>query len=286
MHYQQYHLARSLPDAIERLSKDQAARPIAGGTDLMIQIASAQAKVKTLVDISQLEELKQIQQENGTVSIGAAVTYQQIIDSPVLRQAAPLLVEASRRVGAAQIQHMGTIGGNIANASPAGDTLPVLYALDAWLVLESPNGRRVLPLNQFILGVRRTALQPGELITQVCFAGLDAQQTGSAFVKFGLRQSQAISVVSAAVVLQRSNSHIESAAVALGAVAPTAVRSPHAEAALCGQTPSADLFAGAGAACLQDIRPIDDIRGSAAFRRHLAKKIVQRALEKAEESSR
>ncbi len=280
MLYKAYRIPRALPEAIAILAGEPGARPIAGGTDLMVQLQARTVKARLLVDISRLPELKGISLVAGEIQIGAAVTYQEMLDSPLLRRAAPLLLEASRQVGAAQIQHMGTIGGNLANASPAGDLLPPLYALDAVLCLNGPQGERQLPISAFILGVRRTALQPGELITSIRFKASEAGQ-GSSFVKFGLRQSQTISVVSVAAWLWVKAGVIHTAAVALGAVAPTVIRVPTAEQVLTGKGGTALLFEQAGEAARGEACPIADIRGSASFRRHLVGPLVQRALQSA-----
>lgn len=280
MLYKEYRCPKNLPEALALLGSAADARPIAGGTDLMVQLEARTAKAGLLVDISRLPELQEITLSRGQVRIGAAVTYQAIIDSPVVQREAPLLVEASRQVGAAQVQHMGTLGGNIANASPAGDLLPPLYALDARLVLAGPGGERELPVADFILGVRRTALRPAELITAICIPARSSGEGGS-FVKFGLRQSQVISVVSVACRLQSLDGVIQAAALALGAVGPTVLRARRAEQLLSGRPAGPLLFEQAGEAARQDACPIDDIRGSAAFRRHLVGPLVQRALQAA-----
>lgn len=280
MLYKEYLCARTLSEALAWLGEKPGTRPIAGGTDLMVQLQARTAQASRLVDISRLPELKEIRLSNGMVHIGAAATYQAIIDSEILREAAPLLVESSRQVGAAQVQHMGTIGGNIANASPAGDLLPPLYALEAWLTLVSSRGERQQPIREFILGVHRTTLRPGEIITAVHFEALKPGESSS-FVKFGLRQSQMISVVSVAARLQAVDGIIRSACIGLGAVAPTVVCSLAAENTLIGKPGSPYLFEQAGDAARRDSSPIDDIRGSAAFRRHLVGPLVQRALQSA-----
>jgi CO/xanthine dehydrogenase FAD-binding subunit len=277
MLYKKYRLAHTLDDAIALLSQEPGAVPIAGGTDLMVQLEAKSKKVDLLVDITRIPELNGIHLEGDVVSIGGAVTYQEMIDSELLKRCAPLMVDASHQVGAAQIQHMGTIGGNIANASPAGDILPPLYALDARVRLASPAGMRELPLSEFIKGVRKTTLKPGELISQVRFKALQPND-GSSFIKFGLRQSLAISVVSIACCLKIKDGRINRSAVALGSVAPVVVRSKTAENLLTGQEPSHELFEQAGDAAREDASPIDDIRGSAAFRRYLINPLVQRAL--------
>jgi CO/xanthine dehydrogenase FAD-binding subunit len=282
MLYKTYHVARSLAEAVSLLAGAEAAtiRPIAGGTDLMLQLRERVLSVDSLVDVGAVPELKGLQLENNTVRIGAAVTYREIIESDLIGRHAYLLQEASRAVGAIQIQNMGTVGGNIANASPAGDALPCLYALEGRVTVAGTAGERSLPLADFVRGYRQTDLRPGELIKEITFEALPPD-TGSAFVKFGLRQGQAISVVMLAAILQVRLGIISRAAVALGAVAPTVVRSPAAEAVLLGQPPSPELFDAAGEAAREDIRPIDDIRGTAAFRRHVVRPLVREALGKA-----
>jgi CO/xanthine dehydrogenase FAD-binding subunit len=279
MLYKSYHVAHSLAEAVALLAATDgsAARPIAGGTDLMLQLHERLVTVDALVDVSVVPELKSIRLDEGDVVIGAAVTYRELLDSDLIKRDAFLMREASQAVGATQIQNMGTIGGNIANASPAGDLLPCLYALDARLSVAGPAGERSLPIAEFIRGYRRIDLGPGELIKDIRFPAL-AEDNGSGFVKFGLRQGQAISVVMVAALLQVVQGRIRRVAVALGAVAPTIVRSPSAEAVLLGQPPSAELFASAASAARNDIRPIDDIRGTALFRRHVTQPLVREAL--------
>lgn len=282
MLYKTYHVARSLAEAVSLLAGAEAAtiRPIAGGTDLMLQLRERVLSVDGLVDVGAVPELKGLHLDNNTVRIGAAVTYREIIDSDLIGQHAYLLREASRAIGATQIQNMGTVGGNLGNASPAGDILPCLYALEARVSLAGPAGERSLPITGFLRGYRQTDLGSGELIKEIAFSALPPD-TGSAFVKLGLRQGQAISVVMVAVVLQVQAGVICRAAVALGAVAPTIVHSPAAEAVLLGQAPSPELFEAAGEAARMDIVPIDDIRGTAAYRRHVARPLVRQALSQA-----
>ena len=286
MLYQSYYTPETIEQALEHLSPANGTRvrPIAGGTDLMIQLRERQVQTDTLVDVSGIPELKRIWVDsNGPrLHIGAAVTYTQLIESELIHRYAYLLVETSRVIGGKQIQHMGTIGGNLGNASPAGDTLPCLYALEADVTLASLEGERQVAMSDFMRGARRTALQPGELITQVTFDFLPTH-AGSAFAKLGLRESQAISVVDVAAVVFIVDGCISSARVALGSVAPTIVRSPAVEQMLVGQSPSDDVLDRAAEAARQDIAPITDIRGSAAYRLHVAKPIVKQALHSAVE---
>lgn len=282
MLYRNYHVPVTIEEAVTLLASGNGSRvkPIAGGTDLMIQLREHVLSAETLVDISQIEELKHIRVDGDMLRIGAAVTYAQLKASPEVQRYAYLLAEASRVVGAIQIQNMGTIGGNIANASPAGDTLPCLYVLGAQLTLRSSQGERTVPIKDFIVGVRRTDLQPGEIITEISFKGLPPN-AGSSFVKLGLRQSQAISVVDTAAILTVADGKIADVRIACGSVAPTIVFCPSAEGLLKGQSYSDERFEEAANAARQDISPIDDIRGSAAYRRYVTKTLVKEALETA-----
>jgi carbon-monoxide dehydrogenase medium subunit len=277
MPYKEYRCPKSLEEALNTLHKFPKSEAIAGGTDLMIRLQAHNLQVHMLVDISRLPELKGIWQEGNQVFIGAATTYQEMIESQLLLQVAFPLVEASHKVGAAQIQHMGTIGGNIANASPAADLLPPLSILEAKVHLQSVISHRELPIKDFIKGVRKTDLRPGELITRISFPPL-SREVGASFVKFGLRQQQAISVVSVSARLLVRNYLIESVGIALGAVAPTVIRSQNAECFLLGKPPSLPVFLDAGNIARTDACPISDIRGSATFRSHLIGALVQRAL--------
>jgi CO/xanthine dehydrogenase FAD-binding subunit len=277
MLYKKYWTASTLGEAISILEREPNSRPIAGGTDIMVQLHGRQINVDHLVDISRIADLQGIELEGDDLCIGAAVTYQELNDSELVQRHAPLLVDASRSVGAAQVQHMGTIGGNIANASPAGDVLTPLCILGARLVLAGSVGAREVPLAEFIRGVRKTDLHAAELITQVRFHPIQPGE-GSSFLKFGLRQSQAVSVVNVACRFQVKDGLIHAPALAVGACAPTVVRSPSAEKLLSGKPPSAALFAEAGEAARVDALPIDDIRGSGQFRRHLVAPLVQRVL--------
>ncbi len=282
MLYQDFYRPETLQEALGFMAEagSRRIRPVAGGTDLMLQLKEGVTSADALVDISRVPELQQIREEGDELHIGGAASYTDLIDSPLVRQYAYLLVEASRVVGAPAIQHMGTIGGNLANASPAGDTLPCLVVLEARLTLASVDGQRQVMMSDFMTGVRRTVLQPNELITTISFKKLPAT-AGSSFAKLGLRESQAISVVDAAAVVYSSEGRIEAARIALGSVAPTIVRAPSAEALLAGAAPDESLLRQAGAAAREDISPISDIRASAPYRLYVTQELVAVALQSA-----
>ena len=287
MLYESYYAPDTVEAALAHLAQASSAngngvRLIAGGTDLMVQLRERQVHTDTLVDISGIPALKRIwlEEDEQRLHIGAAVSYTQLIESALVNQHAYLLAETSRVIGGKQIQHMGTIGGNLGNASPAGDTLPCLYVLEAEVTVASVEGERQVAMSNFMLGVRKTALRPNELITKVSFDVLP-KNAGSAFAKLGLRHSQAISVVDVAAVVFMDEGRISGVRVALGSVAPTIVRSPAVEQMLMGQTPSAELLDQAAEAARQGIEPITDIRGSAAYRHYVTKPLVRQALETA-----
>lgn len=277
MAYREYIRPKSVEEAVTHLATKANALPIAGGTDLMPQLHAQKAKIDVLVDISAIPELIEIHLVGDRLSIGACVTFTQIIQSSTISRFASLLIDASNQIGAKQIQNMGTVGGNLVTASPAGDIIPCLFVLNAEVRLVSPGSNREVPIADFFLGSGKTALHPGELISQVSFARLESH-TGSAFEKYGLRQALAVSVISAAGAITIQEGRIAKAAIALGAVAPTVVRSHSAEDFLVGQEPCQELFAEAGSLARNDVQPISDLRGSAIFRRHLVKPVVSQML--------
>lgn len=235
-----------------------ASKPLAGGTDLMVMLhaGSLHPAPRSLLDLWPLEELKGIRHVDGMVEIGAGESYTGIIASAVVREHLPALIAAARTIGAAQIQNRGTLGGNLANASPAGDTLPVLLAYDAVVVTD----RRTIPIDRFFTGYRKTALAPDELITAVRFP-LDEREVR--FRKVGTRAAQAISKVVIAVSLAPAR-------IAVGSVAEVPLRAPKAEAALA----KGDVE-GAVAAVAEDIRPVDDVRSTAVYRRAVTQNVLR-----------
>jgi CO/xanthine dehydrogenase FAD-binding subunit len=259
---------RDLADALRLYGETPDVRPIAGGTDLIVILHAGAIQPpprppRALLDLWHLGELKGIRRVDGTIEIGAAESYTNIIRSALAQRHVPALVEAARTIGAAQIQNRGTLGGNLANASPAGDTLPVLLAADAVVVTD----RRAIPVAGFFTGYRRTALQAGELIVAVRFP-LDGRTVR--FRKVGTRAAQAISKVVVAVSLAPAR-------IAVGSVAEVPLRAARAEAALA----RGDVD-GAVDAIAADIRPIDDVRSTAAYRRAVTQNVLRRLLRREE----
>jgi CO/xanthine dehydrogenase FAD-binding subunit len=253
---------RDVADAVRLYAEQPSCRPLAGGTDIMVMLHAGvlEPAPQALLDLWPLGELKGIRRVNGTLEIGAAEPYTGIIRAALVQEHQPALVAAARTIGAAQIQNRGTLGGNLANASPAGDTLPVLLAADAVVVTD----RRSIPVADFFTAYRKTALQPGELLVAVRFP-LDGRTVR--FRKVGTRAAQAISKVVLAV--SRAPARI-----AVGSVAEVPLRARGAEAAL--ERGDVD---GAVAAVAADIRPIDDVRSTAAYRRAVAQNVLRELLD-------
>jgi CO/xanthine dehydrogenase FAD-binding subunit len=282
MLYAKYLVPGSLSEAVAMLANgnDKKTRLVAGGTDLVLQLHEHILSAEVLIDVSKIPEMLGIHQFGDQIIIGAATTYTDLIRSPLIHKHAYLLAEASKQIGAVQIQNMATIGGNIGNASPAADTIPCLYALQAEVITVSQAGERIVPISEFHKAYRKIDLKPDELIRAIRFS-IPPAGTGTAFYKYALRKSQAISVVNAAAILRLQSGRIKHSIVAMGSVAPTIIRSHSAERVLLDQPPSADFFLRAGEAARQDARPIDDIRGSASFRRYLVGVCVNKTLESA-----
>jgi CO/xanthine dehydrogenase FAD-binding subunit len=273
----EFHSPKSLNEVYDFLEK-KGGKLIAGGTDVIPQMANGRFQAAMLIDLSSLEELSFIKKEDDVIHIGALTKYSSLINSDLLQATAPVLVEAARTVGAVQTQNRGTIAGNIGNASPAGDLLPPLLVLNAVVTLTNREGVRQVPLSKFLLGPGKTDLSQGEIIYQISFKKPDPE-TRSSFIKFGNRQAMAISVVSTAVLLKVDLSEkVEDIRIALGAVAPTPIRCRRAENVLRGKKMTAALIEETAALAAEESSPISDVRASANFRRHAAQVLVQRGL--------
>lgn len=258
---------------------ESGTRLVAGGTDLVVEQQRGAKLAHTLIDLSGLdEELKFVRCDGDQFVLGALATHNDVIASrDIVRRALPL-AQACIEVGAPQIRTRATVAGNVVTASPANDTIAPLLALDARVTIASCEGDRTVALRDFYPGFRRTALQPGEIVRDIRFRALPDGSRGI-FLKLGLRRAQAISVINAAIVLDLDGATIAGACVALGCVAPTVIRIPEAEAVLAGATFDAGTIAHAAQAAASAIAPIDDLRGSAEYRRHAVAAIVTQALE-------
>lgn len=267
---------RTLEDAFAILGSAPH-RPIAGGTDLMVQITGELAPPpERVVDIWRIEELRGIALESGTLTLGAVTTFSEIRRSALCREHVPALVDAAATIGAAQIQNRATIGGNIANASPAGDSLPVFLATDAEFVLGSSRGERVVPAREFWVGYRQTALEPDELLVRVRIPLVGGREVR--FRKIGTRRAQAISKVVMALAWREHGraSGWSDVRLALGSVAPTPIRATATESLLEGARPTPSTADRGAEALAAELQPIDDVRSTADYRRTVAARVLHR----------
>jgi carbon-monoxide dehydrogenase medium subunit len=282
MHAFDYARPGSLAEALALASNGRRALFLAGGTDVIVQLREGRRSCDLLIDLKHVPELTSITVgPSGALEIGAAVALAEIYEHPVVRRDFPALVDAASIIGGIAIQSRATLGGNLCNASPAADSSPALMALGATLRIAGPAGERTLPVADFFVGPGQNALQPGEILVSVRIPPLPPQ--GAAFYhRFIPRNEMDIAVASSGVYLALDDAgRIADARVALGAVAPTPILVPAARDALLGREPGAEAFAAAGEAARAAARPIDDMRGSVAQRRHLAGVLTVRALENA-----
>lgn len=270
----------SINKTLEILSEiGSQARIIAGGTDLLIELERKVRKVHALVDVSRISGLNRVWLDsNDLIHLGPAVTHNQAAGTELLQQRAAALVQACSQVGSAQLRNTATVAGNLITASPANDTIPVLRALNAHLTLQSLRGVRTISLADFYLGVRKTVLEPDEMVTDIYFPALQENQK-SVFMKLGLRRAHAISLVNTAVVLKMAGDAVTGVRITLGSVAPTIIRAFEAEAALEGCSLDNLLIEEAAQLAAMAASPIDDVRAGAEYRRETVRVLVRRALE-------
>src|SRR5213596_847980 len=255
---------KSLRDALNMLRQEKSLVPMAGCTDLYVALNFGTLQGTRFLDLWRLDALRKIERRGDALSIGALATHSDLIRSPLVRSRLPMLAAAAREVGGVQIQNRGTIGGNVANASPAGDTLPVLAAAGAFVWLQSSAGTRRVPFTAFYTGYRQTVRRPDELIVAFEIPPVQGRQW---FRKVGTRAAQAISKVVMAAVGPAGGGPPR---IAVGSVAPTVVRAPQTEAALA----RGAAIAEAQRTLLHRVAPIDDVRLTAEYRRRVAANLL------------
>ncbi len=276
-----YLSAASIDEVLSALSKNSGkARIVAGATDLMLEMErGARPGLELLIDVTRITGLDTISlQEDGLIHLGPLVTHNQAAASTLIRERAYPLARACWEVGSPQIRNRGTIVGNLVTASPANDTITPLMALGASLTLRSIKGERSVRLEDFYTGVRRTVLQPDEMVVDIHFPALTADQRGT-FIKLALRRAQAISLVNTAVILKLQGSLIQEASITLGAVAPTIIHALEAEAFLVGKELSKETALKAGRLGRMSARPISDVRSTDVYRSAMTAVIIRRAIE-------
>lgn len=270
----------TLEDALEALMQNgEKARIVAGATDLILEMERGVRKdIELLVDVSRIPGQDQISlDENNVIHLGPLVTHNHVAASKLIQEYAFLLALASWEVGSPQIRNRGTIAGNLITASPANDTISPLMALGASVTLRSASGTRIVPLDQFYLGVRKIAMHPDEMLVDISFPAMKPNQRGT-FLKFALRRAQAISLINVAVILSFESDTVQSAAITLGAVAPTIIHAEEAEKFLEGKKLTEEVIKEAAILTMMASRPISDVRGSAAYRRRMVEVSTRRAL--------
>jgi xanthine dehydrogenase small subunit len=276
-----YFRPRSLEEALEILAaRAEEIRPVAGGTDILVKAKDGTENRAALFDLTGVPEIKGIQEQDGHLWIGAATTHTEMMRSPLVASFAPALPEACAVIGGPQIRNRGTLGGNLANASPAADTVPPLFAADAIVEVASVSARRDIPIGEFFPGPRQSLLARDELILGVRVpkrAGVRGT-----FLRLGQRQAQAISKVSIAVAIIFRDGRPDWVRVALGAVAPTVFRARETEKALMGG--GWDALQRAKDAVRAEVRPIDDLRSTAEYRREMAAVLLERAVRRVAEA--
>lgn len=279
--WESYYTATSLDDVVELLGEHgDRARIVAGGTDLLVELRNGARRPEIVIDVSRVGGLDTLRLgKDGVVHIGPMVTHAQAAASPMLQKHALPLAQSCWWVGAPALRNRGTIAGNLVTASPANDTITALVALDAWVTLHSVRGSREVPLVDFYQGVRRTVMAPDEVLTEVSFKGLGESRLGT-YLKIGLRRVLAIAVTNVAIALTMGGDDIVTEArIALGSVAPTIIRAPQAEAALVGGSLTRTRIDEVAKHASLEARPIDDIRGSAWYRKEEVEALVRRGLQ-------
>jgi CO/xanthine dehydrogenase FAD-binding subunit len=265
--------AGTLQVALEELARHPGSRPFAGGTDLMVLLEAGTLPRGRYVNVWGLPELRGVEVTGGAVTLGALTTYSDVLAHPVLRTEFPLLTSAAAQTGGVATQNRGTLGGNIANASPAADSPPALLVYDAELELVSARGSRRMPYARFHTGYKQTELGADELIRSIT---IPRGRRGwvESYRKVGTRKAQAISKVCFAGAAVRDGDLVRDVRLALGSVAPTVVRCANAEAAVRGRTLTDETVDAAREALARDIAPIDDLRSSARYRLRVAENLL------------
>lgn len=278
-----YAAPQSVGEAVALLAENgRDAKALAGGTDLLVRIKRNLLAPKLLVDLAGIQELRGIEVTEQGLRIGSMVAHAQIASSPLIRNQAPAVAEASAAVGSVQTRNLGTLGGNLVSCVPSIDGAPALLALDAVVTVADPDGRRQMPLQELLLEPHCSALAPDELLLEIVIPYRNLGKAAS-FEKYRRRKGLSLAVVNAAAVveLDAAGDRISRVAIGLGAVAPTTIRARAAESFLTGKLADAKTLAEAAKIAAQETSPIDDFRASAQYRRDLVVVLTRRALDQA-----
>jgi CO/xanthine dehydrogenase FAD-binding subunit len=266
---------RSVEETVSLFGKRPEAIPIAGGTDFMVSWNAGQENGKTVLDLSALQDWKRIRKRTNGLRIGCLASHWQIQKHEAIQKDFPLLAEACRTIGGVQIQVRGTLGGNIANASPAGDSFPPLAVYEAVVHTISPRGKRTIPFLDVFTGVKETSLEPSELIEAVEIPYISPRPARRLFRKVGTRAASAISkTVAAGLLWMKRDNTIRELRFALGSMAPTVRRLRTVEAFVGGKKPTRTVLAKARELLAEDVSPIDDLRSTAEYRLEVSRNLL------------
>lgn len=269
---------RDVDECLNFLHLGEEMMILAGGTDAVVRMKEGKWRPKTWINIKHLHELRFIRKENNEIHIGPLTTHTDIVQSHFMQNHADVLVQAAREVGATQMQNMGTLGGNIQTASPAGDTIPALYVLGASIELRSQEGKRTIPIEEFYLGPGKTLKRHNEMITKIIIHPQEKNEIGI-FEKLGPRKAQSISIVNMACSLHMSaNRKCLGGKIAFGSVGPTIIRARKCEALLTMGELDIDMIENIAKVAWKEVMPITDVRASAEYRRDMASALLQRGL--------
>lgn len=263
----------------------EKARYLAGGTELLVDFRSRRDCAGHLISLQRISDLRLISQDGDALRIGALATLSEVAESPIVRRVFPALSEAVLTMAGVQIRNQGTIGGNFCRAVPCADTPPVCIAGGARLRLVDGNGDRILPAEEFFLGPRKTAIRPGEILSEILIPSQPAA-SGASYQRFSLRRGSALAVAAVAARVILDAERIAEARVVLGAVAPVPLPATRCAGLLTGQAPSRDLFARAASEAAAEAKPVTDLRGTESYRRELVAVLAARALTEATERAR
>jgi carbon-monoxide dehydrogenase medium subunit len=256
----------------------QEAKPIAGGTDLIVNMKKKILSPAHLVSVSRIEDLQQVLPSNGGMRIGASITASELAESNEIEKRFKALSTGARGLGSPLIRNLATIGGNLVSARPAADLPPPLMAYGADIILKTDSGESSIPLEDLFIGPGETVIEPHEILTEI-YINNPPPHSGAVYFKLGVRETLEISLVNVAAFISLGDDEsIKEARIVLGSVAPTPIRSESAEKVLIGEKPSKTLFSQAGKAASKDSRPIDDFRASAAYKRDMVEVLTSRTL--------
>jgi xanthine dehydrogenase FAD-binding subunit len=277
-----YHKAVTVDEAISLLKENLEARPIAGGTDILIKLRDGKKGFSELVDINGLTELRFIKKDgDNNILIGSGTVFNDIIDSQLLKNTIPMLCDAAQSVGGPQVRNMATIGGNICNGVTSADSGPGLFALNAFLIIKGSSGERQIPIHQFYKGPGKVDLNPTEILTTIKITPENYQEYMGYYYKYAMRNAMDIATIGCAVNLKTANKCIDDFRIAYGVAGPVPIRCPKTEKQTIGVKISAHLLEQISKDVEADVNPRTSWRASKEFRMNIIKELSKRATEKA-----